>query len=264
MESGFAGVNEQYNALNTAQKATADALVAQGKTLQDAIATAQTQTTGQIAGLSADMQAKYNALTAAQKAEADARVAQGQDLLTAIAGVSSQVTGVSSQISGLEGKLTAQGKAFADQLTKQGMDYETALKTAIDAQSALIGTELGDIKTNIAANEAARRADIKAGKVSSTLSQGRQQLQDIQQQLPQAYQMAQTTATPIYGEMGPYLDIGSELDFGFFKPSPEKQAATKQQQTTKIASGGYLDDLITDRGSMSHEDLVAFLLSSTP
>jgi len=107
-------------------------------------------------------------------------------------------------------------------------------------------------REDAAAKEEARRANIR-----SNLSQGRQQLQGIQQQLPQALQAAQEVSTPIYGQMGPYLDIGSELDFGFFKPSPEKQAATKQQQTTKIAAGGYIDDLLAE--DMTADDLLNLL-----
>jgi hypothetical protein len=57
--------------------------------------------------------------------------------------------------------------------------------------------------------------------------------------------------------MGPYLDVGSDLDFGFFKPSPEKQAGTKQQQPTKIAAGGYIDDLLA--GDMTADDLLNLL-----
>jgi multidrug efflux pump subunit AcrA (membrane-fusion protein) len=103
-----------------------------------------------------------------------------------------------------------------------------------------------------AAKEAQRQAAIK-----TTLGQGQQQLQQIAKQVPQALQMAQTTTTPIYGEMGPYLDLGSPLDFDFFKPSPEKQAATKQQQPTKIATGGYIDDLLA--GDMTVDDLLNLL-----
>jgi hypothetical protein len=57
--------------------------------------------------------------------------------------------------------------------------------------------------------------------------------------------------------MGPYLDLGSPLDFDFFKPSPEKQAATKQTQPTKIAAGGYIDDLLAE--GMSVDDLMNLL-----
>jgi hypothetical protein len=211
-------------------------------------------------------------VTAAQKAEADARAAQGKELQGAI-------TGVAGQVTGLEGQLTAQGKAFADQLVQQGMDYKTALQTAIDAQSALFGTQISGVQADIAANEArriadqqaaaaaaeaqrqadrevARKAEIRSG-IKTTAVQGAQQLQNIQQQLPQALRMAQEVSTPIYGQMGPYLDVGSDLDFGFFKPSPEKQAGTKQQQPTKIAAGGYIDDLLA--GDMTADDLLNLL-----
>jgi hypothetical protein len=47
------------------------------------------------------------------------------------------------------------------------------------------------------------------------------------------------------------------LDFDFFKPSPEKQAATKQQQPTKIAAGGYIDDLLA--GDMTVDELLNLL-----
>jgi hypothetical protein len=57
--------------------------------------------------------------------------------------------------------------------------------------------------------------------------------------------------------MGPYLDVGSDLDFGFFKPSAEKQAATKQAQPTKIAAGGYIDDLLAE--GMTVDDLLNLL-----
>jgi hypothetical protein len=118
-----------------------------------------------------------------------------------------------------------------------------------DATKAAEAQRLADQK---AAEEQARQANIK-----STLSQGQQQIQNIQQQLPQALQMAQEVGTPIYGQMGPYLDVASELDFDFFKPSPEKQAGTKQQQTTKIAAGGYIDDLLAE--NMTADDLLNLL-----
>jgi hypothetical protein len=278
--TGLAGVSAEvktaYDSLSAEQKALADQLAQQGIDLTTAIQTAQTQTSGQIGELTTDVQAKYDALNAAQKAEADARVAQGQNLQDAI-------TGVAGQVTGLEGQLTAQGKDFADQLVRQGMDYTTAMQTAISAQSALFGTQLGGVQAEIAANEARRIADQQAaaaaaeaqrqadqraaaerarqesvrGGIRTTGLQGQQQLQALQQQLPQAMQMAQTTTTPIYGEMGPYLDLGSPLDFDFFKPSAEKQAGAKQAQPTKIAAGGYIDDLLAE--GMTVDDLLNLL-----
>lgn len=68
---------------------------------------------------------------------------------------------------------------------------------------------------------------------------------------------AQTTTTPVYAEMGQYLDVGSPLDFDFFETATEKQAATKQQQPTKIAAGGYIDDLLA--GDMTVDELLNLL-----
>jgi hypothetical protein len=106
-----------------------------------------------------------------------------------------------------------------------------------------------------AAAERDRQAQISG--VRTTLSKGQQSLQQAAQQLPQAYRQAQETTAPIYGQMGPYLDLGSPLDVGFFQPSPEKQAGTKQQQPTKIAAGGYIDDLLAE--GMSVDDLLNLL-----
>jgi hypothetical protein len=138
----------------------------------------------------------------------------------------------------------------------------------------------------LAANEAQRQADLQAQQekeeaaaeaeaerqrqaaiinaqrqrqaaIRNTIGRGQQQLRQISSQIPQALQMAQTTTTPIYGEMGPYLDLSSPLDFDFFKPSPEKQATTNRQQPTKIATGGYIDGLLV--GDMSVDDLLNLL-----
>jgi hypothetical protein len=126
----------------------------------------------------------------------------------------------------------------------------------LQRQKDLADAEARRIADQEAAAEEARKAGIRSN-IRTTATQGRQQLQNIQQQLPQALQAAQEVSTPIYGQMGPYLDIGSELDFGFFKPSPEKQAGTKQQQPTKIAAGGYIDDLLAE--NMTADDLLNLL-----
>jgi len=123
-------------------------------------------------------------------------------------------------------------------------------------QQDLAAADAQRVADQQAAAERARQESVRGG-IRTTALQGQQQLQALQQQLPQAVQMSQTTSTPIYGEMGPYLDLGSPLDFDFFKPSPEKQAATKQAQPTKIAAGGYIDDLLAE--GMSVDDLMNLL-----
>jgi hypothetical protein len=40
------------------------------------------------------------------------------------------------------------------------------------------------------------------------------------------------------------FSLSSPLDVGFFDIRKEAQGGQKQQQTTKIATGGYLDDLL--------------------
>jgi hypothetical protein len=381
-------MQEQYNALTAEQKALADALTAQGTTLADAIATAKSETAGQISELEAATKAQYNALTAEQKALADALTAQGTTLADAIAVAQEQTqTQIGELAADVQAKfdaLTEEQKALATSLQQQGVDLNTAIATAqqqtqeqitnlgveVDARinelmqqgqtyqqatqqafaevnaknqelSGLIGTQgraasqqdidalnqmlggqrsmdlaydvtgdkqitqadidfltqvVGGVKTDwtapqqspwaatglygqIQANEQRRQQDLAAaeaqrqaeqqaaaerarqesvrGGLRTTALQGQQQLQALQQQLPQAIQMSQTTSTPIYGEMGPYLDLGSPLDFDFFKPSPEKQAGAKQAQPTKIAAGGYIDDLLAE--GMTVDDLLNLL-----
>jgi hypothetical protein len=332
-----AQTTEQYNALNAAQKALADNLMAQGETMQAAIAAATEQTQGQINTLSADMQAKYDALTAEQKALANDMAQQGMDLNAAInlaqQQTQAQITGLGQQVDARINELMQQGQTY-QQATQQaigelnqqnqqlqglvGTQGRQATQADIDVMSQMLGGQrpvdltydvTGDkqvtqadidflsqvvsgVKTDytppvgsflgptglygqLATNEAQRQADLQAqqereqaaaaaaaeaqrrGKISATLAQGQQGLRQISQQLPQAFQQAQQVSTPIYGQMGEYLDIGSPLDFDFFKPSPEKQAATKQQQPTKIAAGGYIDDLLA--GDMTADDLLNLL-----
>lgn len=95
--------------------------------------------------------------------------------------------------------------------------------------------------------EAQRQREAEAQRIAqirSTAGMAGAQAQQIMQQLPQVARGMQTTTTPIYaGEMTPF-DLGSPLDVDFFKPSKEKQGSQTGQQPTKIATGGYLDDLL--------------------
>jgi hypothetical protein len=294
MEASQAQMNEQYNALTAAQKVTADALVAQGQTLAAAIATAQEQTQTQITNLGTEVNNRITELMqqgqtyqqATQQAFTEVN-AKNQEL-SGLIGTQGR-TANQSDIDALADMLG--GKRSMDlnydvtgdkQITQADIDFLTqvvgGVKTDWTApqQSPWAATGLyGQIQANElqrqkdladaeaqrladqqAAAEAARKAEIRSG-IRATAAQGQQQLQNIQQQLPQALRMAQEVSTPIYGQMGPYLDVGSDLDFGFFKPSPEKQAGTKQQQPTKIAAGGYIDDLLA--GDMTVDDLLNLL-----
>ena len=193
--------------------------------------------------------------------------------------LSGQVGNLSGQVAGLEGQLTAQGKAFAGQLMQQGMDYKTALQTAIGAQSALFGTQIGGVQAEIAANEARRIADQQAASAAAEAQRqadqraaaerdrqanirgvvGRAQTrtQDVMQQL-ESMQRAGLAPQPVpLVESSAGFDLSDPLNTGFFSGFQNKKAQQNQQPTTKIAAGGYIDDLLA--GDMTADDLLNLL-----
>ena len=249
-----AKTTEQYDALTAEQKALADALTAQGTTLSDAIATVQEQTQdlsgligtqgrsasqqdidalNQMVGGQRDMDLAYDVTGDKQITQADI------DFLTGVVG-------------GVKTDWTAPQESPWAATGLYGQIQANELRR----QQDLAAAEAQRQAEQQAAAERARQESVRGG-LRTTALQGQQQLQALQQQLPQAIQMSQTTSTPIYGEMGPYLNLGSPLDFDFFRPSPEKQAATKQAQPTKIAAGGYIDDLLAE--GMTVDDLLNLL-----
>lgn len=97
---------------------------------------------------------------------------------------------------------------------------------------------------DIAAQQAADKEAERRSALRSTAGQAAAQVQQAIGQLPQAMKGLQTTTAPIYGgEITPF-DLNAPLDVNFFEPSKEKQGSQTGQQTTKIATGGYLDDLL--------------------
>jgi hypothetical protein len=163
---GGATQNSQYQALSTAQKAEADALVAQGKTLQEAIAAAQTSTAGQIAGLTAEMKAQYDAMTAAQKATADALVAQGKSTQEAIdtaqASTTAQIAGVTAEMQAQYNSLNAAQKATADALVAQGETFQSALALAQATTAGQIAGLSADMQAKYDALSAEQKATADA------------------------------------------------------------------------------------------------------
>ena len=289
-----ADVQAKFDALTEEQKALATSLEQQGVDLNTAIETAQQQTQQQITDLGVEVDARINELmqqgqtyqqaTQTAFAEVNAKNQEMAGLIGTQGRSASQqdIDALTEMLGGQRSMDLAYDVTGDKQITQADIDFLTQVvggtKTDWTApqQSPWSATGLyGQIQANelqrqqdLAAAEAQRVADQQAaaerarqesvrGGLRTTALQGQQQLQALQQQLPQAMQMAQTTSTPIYGEMGPYLDLGSPLDFDFFKPSPEKQAATKQAQPTKIAAGGYIDDLLA--GNMTADDLLNLL-----
>jgi len=166
-------VQTKYDSLTDGQKDLADALVAQGETLNAAIETAAKATAEQIgapasvdaegnpvaatgiyaelADISTDVQAKYDALTDDQKALADQLTQQGVDLNTAIdtakTELSGQITDLSTDVQAKYDALTDNQKALADQLTQQGVD----LNTAIDTAKTELSGQITDLSTDVQA-----------------------------------------------------------------------------------------------------------------
>lgn len=177
MESGFAGVNEQYNSLSAAQKAAADALVAQGQTLQEAIAAAKSETAGQISGIETRLTeaiaaaeamglSRDQAITAAVESVA-ADLGTTKLALLAQLGTTEQAlrTEFATGISGLEAQtkaqyeaLTAEQKALADTLTAQGATLSEAIASAQAQTTGQIGALSADMQAKYNALTAEQKA----------------------------------------------------------------------------------------------------------
>lgn len=146
----------QYDALSTAQKAEADARLAQGQTLQEAIAAAQATTAGQISDLEAQTTEQYNTLTAAQKATADALVAQGTTLADAIEAAKTETAG---QITDVETRLT-DAIAAAEAM---GLSRDQAITAAVESVAAELGTTKDALLTQLGTTEETLRSEFATG-----------------------------------------------------------------------------------------------------
>ena len=278
-----ADVQAKYDALTAEQKALANDMAEMGIDLTEAINLAQQQTQAQITGLGEQVDARINELMqqgqtyqqATQQAIGELNQ-QNQQLQTLVgtegrAATQADIDAMTQMLGGNREVDTAYDVTGDKQITQADIDFLTQVVSGVNTSwKPPVGSAFGPtgLYGQLATNEAQRQQDLieqrareeeakRAAAVQGTLSQGKEQLRQMSKQVPQALQMAQTTTTPIYAEMGPYLDLGTPLDVGFFEPSPEKQAATKQQQTTKIAAGGYIDDLLA--GDMTVDDLLNLL-----
>jgi len=330
-------MQEQYTTLTAGQKTIADNLVAQGKTLEEAIATAKQETAGQIETLTADVQAKYDALTAEQKALANAMNQSGLDLKAAInlaaQQTQAQITGLGQQVDTRINELMQQGQT-QQQATQQaiselntqnqqlqalvGTQGRVATQTDIDVMTQMLGGQrdidltydiTGDKKITqddidlltqvvegsntdwkapagsvfaptglygqLAINEAQRQAEMSAwrereeaeaaeaqrqGKISNvrgTAAKGKQDIDSFAQQLPQAFQQAQQTTTPLYGTMEYFDPFSNPFGDPFGTQKMKIASSTNPADATKIAAGGYIDDLLAE--DMSVDDLMNLL-----
>ena len=100
--------------------------------------------------------------------------------------------------------------------------------------------------------EAARQATIKG-----TAAQAQQGTQNVLQQLQTVYGAGAAPAAVPVVEAGPGFDLSNPLNTGFFSGFQSKKEQQNQPQTTKIATGGYLDDLLAE--NMTADDLLNLL-----
>jgi hypothetical protein len=103
-----------------------------------------------------------------------------------------------------------------------------------------------------AAAERERQANIR-----TTATRAQTSAQGIMQQL-EAMQRAGMAPQPVQlVESSAGFDLSDPLNTGFFSGFQAKKAQQNQQPTTKIAAGGYIDDLLA--GDMTADDLLNLL-----
>jgi hypothetical protein len=106
-------------------------------------------------------------------------------------------------------------------------------------------------RQRLAALEAKRQG--KIANVRGTLARGQQTVQSVAQQLPQAFQQSQQVSTPLYGTMEYFDPFGDP----FAKKKMKMASSTNPADATKIAAGGYIDDLLAE--DLSVDDLMNLL-----
>lgn len=276
-----ADVQAKYDALTADQKALADALAKQGIDLNAAIDAASQQAQQQVLDLGTTLNTRIDELVSQGKTQYEATQqaiselgAQNVELQGLIGTQARQATqqdidALTSMLSGQQAVDLAYDVTGDKQITQADIDLLNRIVAgqntdwSAPAGSPWAATGLyGQIaeteakrQADLKAAEAARQADIQAqiareqeaarqAAIRTTAGQAQAQIQGLIGQLPGAIKSLQTTTTPIYaGEIKPF-DFESPLDVGFLSPSKEKQTSQPGQQATKIASGGYLDDLL--------------------
>ena len=274
-------VQSKYDSLTNSQKALANQLAQQGVDLREAINIASQQSQQQVLDLGQSLNQRVDQLmqqgmdqyAASQQAIAEV-TAQNQQLQGLVGtqgrGVAqSDIDALTQMLGGQKPVDLAYDVTGDKKITQDDLDFLQGLITGNQTQwtapqgSPWAATGLyGQIaasdaqrRAERAAAEQRRQADIAAqvareqeaarqSALRTTAAQAQTQIQNVIGQLPQAYKSMQQTTTPVYaGEMQDF-SLSSPLDVGFFDLRKEAQGGQKQQQTTKIATGGYLDDLL--------------------
>jgi hypothetical protein len=289
-----ADVQAKFDALTAEQKALANQLTQQGVDLNTAIETAQQQTQQQIADLGVEVDARINELMqqgqtyqqATQQAFAEVN-AKNQEMAGLIgtqgrAASQQDIDALTEMLGGQRSMDLAYDVTGDKQITQADIDFLTQVvggtKTDWTApqQSPWAATGLyGQIQANelqrqkdladaTAAAEAQRVADQQAAaerdrqaNIRTTATRAQTSTQGIMQQL-EAMQRAGMAPQPVQlVESSAGFDLSSPLNTGFFSGFQSKKPQQNQQPTTKIAAGGYIDDLLA--GDMTADDLLNLL-----
>jgi hypothetical protein len=276
----------QYAALTAAQKATADALVAQGKSTQEAIATAQAQTSDLINTKTDAINTRIAELVAQgasqQAATTQAFAEVNEKLGTQGRGPDqSDLDALEQMIGGArpadlsydtnnDGRIDGSDLSFLTGIVngEAGGSGFTAPAGSPWAATGLYG-DLADAEAARAQDAANQKAAGEAAAAQAATNEKNAQIRGAGGRAAQAMQQfagsaptliqqaTQQVSAPIYGQAVEAFDFGAPLDFNYFNPSKEKQGSQTGGQTTKMASGGYLDNLLGE--DMSVDDLLKLL-----
>jgi hypothetical protein len=290
-----ADVQAKYDALTAEQKVIATNLEKQGVDLNEAIETAKAETQQQIADLGVEVDARINELMqqgqtyqqATQTAFAEVN-AKNQEMAGLIGtqgrtANQSDIDALTQMLGGQRSMDLAYDVTGDKQITQADIDFLTQVvggtKTDWTApqQSPWAATGLyGQIQANelqrqqdLAAAEAQRVADQQAAaqaaaerdrqaNIRTTATRAQTSAQGIMQQLEAMQRAGMAPQQPAQlVEAGPGFDVSAALNTGFFSGFQAKKAQQNQQPTTKIAAGGYIDDLLA--GDLSVDELLDLL-----
>jgi len=287
-------VQAKFNSLTDDQKALANDLQQQGVDLNTAIETAKTQTQEQITNLGVEVDARINQLMqqgqtyqqATQQAftEVNAKNRQLSDLIGTQGRTASQsdIDALSEMLGGRRSMDLSYDVTGDKQITQDDIDFLTGVVSGQNTgwtapqQSPWAATGLyGQIQANelqrqkdLADAEARRVADQQAAaraasererreSVQTNAARGQASAQDMLQQI-QSMQRAAMTPQPVQVvESSAGFDLSNPLNTGFFSGFQSKKTQQNQQPTTKIATGGYIDDLLAE--NMTVDDLLNLL-----
>jgi acylphosphatase len=244
-EATDAAIAAVQESVTTGQKATEEKLDAQGKAFMDALVA---QGMDQQTALETAIAAQTKLVTEGQNAtnlRIDELVNQGMTYQQATQkAITEMSTGFTTQLTDAEKARQEQASAWDKQREadlieaekQRGIDRQAELDRAAEVEKAR-QTEI----TNQKAREAANLKTIQTGQLRGQMQTGLQGLIGGLQQ--QATQMAAPGVVETV-KSTPGFDFGSPLNVGFFGGYESQKTPPKDKESLKIATGGYLDDLL--------------------